>query len=356
MSSRPWRTLGFGVAAAVLLLAGAAGTTLADAGPHVASINSGATGINADTCAGCHRAHTAQGLDLLAAGDDTALCLVCHGSASAGATTNVIDGILAASAPIRALKGGGFVNVTMDSSWTATTGAPAASRPATSWHAYEASVTGTMWGNGAIGSCPGKSGVALVCIDCHNPHGSGTYRILRPIPTGSDASTGVQVTDQATKVYTVSSSVNRYFGEVYDITGVYDWTWYYQLDSWCGQCHTRYPTADSGTGHTPSGDPIFAYRHMTEYQWDIDCAACHPGTPGNMSAQNWFGIDYRTAHESPCQNCHVAHGSSASMGTYSGAVAWPNGATAPNGDERSSLLRLDNRGVCVGCHGSPGLR
>ena len=34
---------------------------LADGGPHVASINSGAGGITADSCAGCHRAHTAQG-------------------------------------------------------------------------------------------------------------------------------------------------------------------------------------------------------------------------------------------------------------------------------------------------------
>ena len=38
------------------------------------------------------------------------------------------------------------------------------------------------------------------------------------------------------------------------------------------------------------------------------------------------------------------------MGTYSGIVAWPDLATAPSGDGRSSLLRLDNRGVCIGCH------
>ncbi len=353
--ARRWLLPTAALAIAGLWLAFAA-PALADAGPHVAAVNSGAAGIGADSCAGCHRAHTAQGSYLIAAGDDSALCLVCHGSAGAGATTDVTDGILAASSPVQGLKGGGFENAVMDTSWTATTGSPALLRASTSKHLFDAVTPATMWGNGAIGSGPGRAGVTLGCLDCHNPHGNGTYRILRPIPNGSDASTGVSVTDQATKVYTVSSPLNRYFGEVYDITGVYDWQWYYELDSWCAQCHTRYSTAESGSGHTASGDPIFAYRHMTQYTSNIDCGLCHPGTPGNITAQNYFGIDYRTAHEAPCENCHVAHGSSASMGTYSGSVAWPNSPTAPSGNERSSLLRLDNRGVCVGCHGSPGLR
>jgi hypothetical protein len=51
-----------------------------------------------------------------------------------------------------------------------------------------------------------------------------------------------------------------------------------------------------------------------------------------------------------CMSCHVAHGSSAIMGTNSGAVPWPGGGAAPNGNARSSLLRVDNRGVCQSCH------
>jgi len=41
------------------------------------------------------------------------------------------------------------------------------------------------------------------------------------------------------------------------------------------------------------------------------------------------------------------------MGTNSGAVAWPDNSTTPSGNARSSLLRLDNRGVCVQCHPNP---
>jgi hypothetical protein len=51
-----------------------------------------------------------------------------------------------------------------------------------------------------------------------------------------------------------------------------------------------------------------------------------------------------------CLSCHVAHGSSATMGTNSGAVPWPGGGTTPAGNARSSLLRVDNRGVCQSCH------
>jgi predicted CxxxxCH...CXXCH cytochrome family protein len=76
--------------------------------------------------------------------------------------------------------------------------------------------------------------------------------------------------------------------------------------------------AGSGSGHTDSGDNIFSFRHNT------------------------FAV--------PCIVCHVSHGTTAAMGTYSGTAAWPNGGTAPSGDARSSLLRGNNRAICVTCH------
>ena len=45
----------------------AAAPVFADGGPHVSTINDGSSGITADSCAGCHRTHTAQGPYLLAA-------------------------------------------------------------------------------------------------------------------------------------------------------------------------------------------------------------------------------------------------------------------------------------------------
>jgi hypothetical protein len=41
------------------------------------------------------------------------------------------------------------------------------------------------WGNGANGSGIGPT-VELECVSCHNPHGNGNYRILRPMATTED--------------------------------------------------------------------------------------------------------------------------------------------------------------------------
>lgn len=290
----------------------------ADNGPH------GSYTALTDACAGCHRAHTAAAARLLIDSVPN-LCYSCHGSIGTGADTNVVDGIYLERDPIdenpdegvtaRGLKGGGFTNATMDTNYDGTS-APAA---VTSNHLSDGSM-GIAWGNGAIGSGPGAT-IQLSCISCHDPHGKAgtggvaTYRLLRAIPTGSGAGGGVNVTDQNTKYYVVSDPDNQYYGENYATRTA-------SLSNWCAQCHTRY-SAGTGSGSTNSGDPIFTYRHMTT-------AA---GSSGPA-----------------CLNCHVAHGSAAMMGTYSGAVAWPDGAILPNGNQRSSLLRVDNRGVCELCH------
>jgi predicted CXXCH cytochrome family protein len=322
------------------MLAGAA-VVSADGGPHQVDVNSGVTMLTADSCAGCHRAHSAQGAMLVNAPDETALCLTCHGAAATGATTNVIDGVKAGTA--HGLRGGGFTNAIMNTAWSGT----AVSRPSTSAHTYDDVTQVTMWGNGAIGSGPGKPSVTLGCSGCHNPHGNGAYRILRPIPTGSGAASVVVVDDQATPVYTVASPENRYFGEEYADSS-------YQtlrsLDAWCAQCHSRHEGTAPGSANLDTGDPIFAYRHTTRLaSGTLDCLVCHATVNGG-DAHNPAGITPAIAHEPLCQTCHVAHGSAAQMGTFSGNVAWPDGATSPSGNGRSSLLRLDNRGLCVACH------
>ncbi len=287
----------------------------ADNGPH------GGYTATTDACAGCHRAHTAQSARLLVSAVPN-LCLTCHGSASTGADTNVEDGVYlerdtSAESPAegvanRGLKAGGFVNALIDSDWDLV----AASAATTSRHTYDGT-PGTMWGNGAIGSGAGKANVTLTCVSCHDPHGRAsttkgpTYRILRAIPVDSGAGSGVDVTDEASKTYTVSNAENQYFGENYGSRAA-------QLSNWCAQCHTRH-AAPSGSGHTNSGDPIFTYRHTT------------------------------TGFSVGCVNCHVAHGTSATMSGFAQDVRWPDGST-PTGNERSSLLRVDNRGVCELCH------
>ncbi len=287
----------------------------ADNGPH------GGYTATTDACAGCHRAHTAQAGRLLVS-QVPGLCYSCHGSTATGADTNVEDGVYVdrdgntesfpEGFPNRGLKAGGFLNALMDTDLDNV----AASAPVTSRHTVDGTPA-TMWGNGAIGSGAGQANVALTCTSCHDPHGNAsttggpTYRLLRAIPLDSGASAGVDVIDEPAKTYTVSSAFDQYFGESYG-------TLMASLSNWCAQCHTRH-AAPSLSGHTDSGDPIFTYRHTT------------------------------TGFSVGCVNCHVAHGTAATMSGYAQSVPWPDGSL-PTGNERSSLLRLDNRGVCEACH------
>ncbi|RMF47394.1 MAG: hypothetical protein D6755_05160, partial [Anaerolineae bacterium] len=278
----------------------------ADNGPH------GVYAADTDACAGCHRSHTASNPTLLVAAG-SALCYTCHGSTATGADTNVADGVYLArdavtenpaeGVPGRALKGGGFVNVLMDSDQDGT----AVSRPVTSAHDNDHTIA---WGNGAIGSGPGAS-MTIDCLSCHDPHGNGNYRSLKPIPAGSGAPAPVSVTDEAPKTYSLASASNDYLGENYGSRTA-------ELTSWCTQCHTRY-YATSGSGHVSSGDPIYTYRHATDIV--------------------------------PCVRCHVAHGTAADMVDPAGVnVLYPDGSAASTDAGRSSLLRLDDRRVCYGCH------
>lgn len=304
----------------LLITAGTYGLSRADNGPH-GNYSTPTT----DSCSGCHRAHTGAAQKLLMV-STASLCESCHGPAGTGADTDVWDGVYltgdtttenpAEGVQNRGLKAGGFVNSVMDTSFAGS----AASAPSTSSHTFNGA-PGMIWGNGAVGSGAGTS-VPLDCGSCHNPHGNAgpngtaTYRILRPIPQGSGAATGVTLADTTAKTYTVDSASGSYWGQNYGATET-------TMSQWCATCHTRY-LAGSGAESTSSGDPIFNFRHRTDGSGGVSC-----------------------------MDCHVAHGSSATMGPNSGSVAWPDSATTPSGNNRSSLLRLDNRGVCVQCHQNP---
>ena len=207
------------VAAGSLWLFLAAVPALADGGPHVSSVNSGTSSLTADSCAGCHRAHTASSEYLLAATSEEALCLSCHGAGvGAGATTDVEAGIqyvplgdgTASAVVLGALRDGGFITARIGTDSATRVGyyrsatdvsqrpkvpAAAAGSAVTSAHiALAAGVEsqGRVWGSTLSGT--GASPVELTCVECHNPHGNGQYRILKPVP-GIDANQfGAQVT------------------------------------------------------------------------------------------------------------------------------------------------------------------
>jgi predicted CXXCH cytochrome family protein len=179
--------------------------------------NNGSLGINADGCAGCHRAHTAQGPFLINAADETALCKTCHGAAVTGSTVDVIDGVQYALAGrsggtlLGALRGGGFDQARIDAgnasrvaylrSATDVSQRPkvgvGAAEDVTSSHIAmtENSLTnpGIAWGNGAIDSGAGPV-VEVSCTSCHNPHGNGQYRILNTLTVDVPDENGIDET------------------------------------------------------------------------------------------------------------------------------------------------------------------
>lgn len=387
----------FGASIATALFLGVSPAS-ADNGPHQThAIGAATSGValdqmGADRCASCHRAHTAQSAYLLASASQEDLCYTCHGNAGAGATTNVQSGLAygGASAPdattgswssanrtavTGALRGGGFEaaaigtsGATKDITWNATRLSwsstnqqiPALADSTVTTSNHLSSGPNTMWGSGAFSATanPGTVTTAstkLECGSCHDPHGNGQYRILRPVPVNSGFATittntntgvanttpGVFIKDTVNKVYTTT---NYWIGgdpaATDTLTGNYLGATSYvnpvpvmktqatkmssyqaNVAAWCTTCHTRY-LAPSGSYANSTGDAVFTYRHRSD-----SVSRGEAGSPN-------------------CTQCHVAHGSNAVMSANS-SVEWP-GDTAVSSDSR--LLRVDNRGVCTMCH------
>jgi predicted CXXCH cytochrome family protein len=305
----------------VVSLLTAASPAAADNGPHVKG-----AGVIADSCASCHRVHTAAAPRLLKE-PQTTLCFTCHGAAATGANTDVVDGVGYSGAgrtgTSGALRGGGFSYALIGSGSPEGNGylgevpVRGVGAAVTSTHSIDESEQ-IAWGNGAIsGEANYGKVIPLRCGSCHDPHGNGNYRILRPMPKEAverpkgSTEGDVTIPDATTKVYTTQN-----YWEVEDLNAP---GFIANISAWCATCHTRY-LSTSGGGKTDSGDAVYAFRHRS---------------------------DQTSQGSASCVQCHVSHGSNASMGTYSAGVSNPNGSSA-GADSR--LLRIDNRGVCQMCH------
>jgi len=347
---------------------GGIGTAQADNGPHMSSASAGSATVTisqagAGKCASCHRAHTAKaGFLLLQA--QPALCYTCHNGSAAD--TAVDTGL---SGGGLALRGGGFTDAAIGSGLATkdlgtadpVTGritttnqlipALAVASATTSKHQIDGTA-GTAWGNGPISATAnaGKS-VTLECGSCHDPHGNGNFRILKPMPVDSQwvlspaviddpataaneslsPVTNVKIPDAGTKLYTTAnywlagdSSVPQNATVLTGTAGAGIDGYIQNVSAWCTTCHTRY-LAPTQSYKTASGDATFMYRHRSDANYKAGAANCI--------------------------TCHVSHGSNAKMAAGSAAalVTNPDGTVTTTAAD-SRLLRVDNRGTCVMCH------
>jgi hypothetical protein len=310
------------------------------------------------------------------------LCYTCHGGSAS--SIDVIDGVDNDNGG--ALRGGGFeYSLINGATATKTIGpvpvadpvtgivprqshsanAPVGAVPAvvTSRHQIDGTTSGTIWGNGAVSAAvnPGKAGVTLECSSCHDPHGNGNYRILKPIPADSGATVAVNIPDAVTKVYTTADYWLVGDANVPLVTaGALPGTtggpaigsdgYIANVAAWCTTCHTRY-LAPSGSYKTPLTDgagvtdALFTYRHRSDSVGanKPNCIQCHVshGTSANMTSR-------AASFTAPDGLVPTAKGGVATPYTDHSGVAQPGTSGTPVGTSR--LLRVDNRGTCVMCH------
>ncbi|MCL5292523.1 MAG: hypothetical protein M1548_08370 [Actinobacteria bacterium] len=366
-----------------------------------------------DSCAGCHRAHTAtspitwadpwggrstrSALLLSTATTVQQFCNTCHGTDAPGASTNIVDGIFdtTSSRPTESvvgavLNGGGFSDV-------------GRGNPSTSTHMVDGSA-GTAWGAGTTG--PGVP-MSLDCSTCHDVHGTSNYRLLKDVVNGHrvggyGGNPAVDI-DPPPQPFVTSNEVGYPQGgfrlhEPYPgYLPNYTTARYGRppggdptkgITGWCIACHevyakksSPYDAGDGGGGGVrhrhpvnvplsnwyvggdptrPAGDRVLivdqtawqrAYGDRVPF---VDLPLEHDGSsesgPLSSGSQvNGIG-DYIG-----CLTCHRAHGTAAKMSGYANVADSmnPSPNTGSGGvppAKDSALLRADNRGVCERCH------
>lgn len=307
---------------------------------------------------------------------------------AAGITVGTFVGNITTSSPDHANWGTATKNL-MGGGFLAINGAPT-----TSMHFTASAAGDTYWkiqfGGAAGTAAPGASVTALDCVSCHLPHRSSNYRMLRQKPAGY-AGDALKVADNFARDGDGAITTSHQYT---DDTGRFNLAKTASgndgISKWCGACHDYYyansdhnssdnaPAAGVGykaggyyslNGVAPvAGDKVYMHaidvdlyytpRNGSTSQMDLsanlgDTRVNHDKLP---VAAATIATGYNSADELNCLTCHRSHGSTAQM-TNNARLGVKTrlgltGAASENMAD-STLLRLDNRGVCETCHKMP---
>lgn len=302
------------------------------------------TGFSSDTsaCAGCHVTHSAN-LSMLLKGTgittQTGFCYQCHDGSGTSSPYDVEDGMVQstwaasnndwATAAVYASPTGGF--------GFKSGGKPYADFAATSRHNIDTPTTlGIVYNEDMIPGNNGSvsaNGLTFRCGSCHDPHGTntGNKRLLRTTIFGSSENSVVINTYGAGSKYEyVTKDYGSVAGNAYANAQ--------SIDNWCGLCHGKFV---QGHNAATTADGTSHYRHAVGVRvfdytgFDTSLASGVPLSGGTGQ----FAIS--------CLTCHRAHGSAATVTSYSASFKDDADSTRYG----SALLRRNERGVCYECHG-----
>jgi len=237
---------------------------------------------NTAVCGACHRAHTSTAEYLLATPRVTTLCIGCHDGT--GADTDVINGVYVVGGTETGPSGTGYNHADWGAQASPLLGggfnqilAGVGASNTTSRHMQPTAIDVAkttfpiQWGVGTTG--PGASKLFLDCVDCHMPHRSPNYRMLRVKPTGyNGANLSVpEVTGRIVSSVGAYNPVSMPGRRYTEDSGMFNYTITatQSISKWCGTgCHDYYyrSAVRNDNGHIVTGaSPSMQTRTVETY-------------------------------------------------------------------------------------------